>query len=189
MPRDAYDARGIFPKKGAYAVASMIEDLIDILTQEKTQYEKLYSLSEQMRDAIVVSDVPKVSAVTEAEQNVTTDLSSLDRKRADIMRNIALVMNKDEKELTVSAIVDTLDKQPEQKRQLAVIRDQIKEIMERLARLNTQNQTLIKQSMELLEFDLTLYRSMRQAPETANYNRSAVGTGDLLGGGGFDAKQ
>ncbi len=170
-------------------MASLIDDLIEILGNEKTQYEKLLDLSESMRDAIVVSDVPKVASITEAEQDVTTDLQNLDKKRAEIMRNIALVMNRDSDEFTISAIVDTLDSQPVAKQALSVVRDDIKELMDRLNRINTQNQALIKQSMELLEFDLTLYRSMRQAPVTANYDRSAYNTGALLGGGGFDAKQ
>ena len=58
-----------------------------------------------------------------------------------------------------------------------------------MAQLNTQNQALIKQSLEMVEFDLTLLKSMRQAPETANYNKNACNTGDLLGSSGFDAKQ
>ena len=45
------------------------------------------------------------------------------------------------------------------------------------------------QAMELVEFDMALLKSMRQAPETANYNRQAYNTGELLGSGGFDAKQ
>ena len=55
--------------------------------------------------------------------------------------------------------------------------------------INQQNEVLLKQALEMVEFDLTLLKSMRQAPETANYNRNAYNTGDLLGGGGFDAKQ
>ena len=40
----------------------------------------------------------------------------------------------------------------------------------------------------MTEFDITLFKSMRQAPETANYDRNAYNTGSLLGGSGFDAK-
>ena len=55
--------------------------------------------------------------------------------------------------------------------------------------INQQNQILLKQAMELAEFDITLFRSMRQAPETANYDRNACNTGMRLGTSGFDAKQ
>ena len=39
------------------------------------------------------------------------------------------------------------------------------------------------------KLDITLFKSMRQAPETANYDKNAYNTGTLLGGSGFDAKQ
>ena len=55
--------------------------------------------------------------------------------------------------------------------------------------INEQNEILLNQALEMVEFDLTLLKSMRQAPETANYNKIACNTGDLLGSSGFDAKQ
>ena len=58
-----------------------------------------------------------------------------------------------------------------------------------MADINQQNETLLKHAMEMAEFDLTLFRSMRQAPTTANYDKQANNTGDLLGSSGFDAKQ
>ena len=89
----------------------------------------------------------------------------------------------------MSMLEESLSGQPELQKRLAAGRSELKETMDELKRVNHTNQTLLKQSMELLEFDLNLFRSMRQAPETANYNRSAVNTGDLLGSRGFDAKQ
>ena len=60
---------------------------------------------------------------------------------------------------------------------------------EEMAAINEQNEILLNQALEMVEFDLTLLKSMRQAPETANYNKNACNTGDLLGSSGFDAKQ
>ena len=90
--------------------------------------------------------------------------------------------------LRVEAVF-TLDGQPALQERLAAVRTELKQTMDELKRINHTNQALLRQSMELLEFDLNLFRSMRQAPETANYNKSAVNTGDLLGSRGFDAKQ
>ena len=61
--------------------------------------------------------------------------------------------------------------------------------LDEMMKWNTQNQALLKNALEMVEFDLTLFKSLRQAPETANYNKDAYNTGSLLGGGGFDAKQ
>ena len=56
-------------------------------------------------------------------------------------------------------------------------------------KINELNSQLLAQAIELAEFDITLFKSMRQAPETANYDRNAYNTGDILGSSGFDAKQ
>ena len=86
-------------------------------------------------------------------------------------------------------LTQVLENETAEYQRLADARGELTQTMDRLKRINQTNQTLLRQSMELLEFDLNLFRSMRQAPETANYNRSAVNTGDLLGSRGFDAKQ
>lgn len=82
-----------------------------------------------------------------------------------------------------------LNKQPEEQSRLADLRDRLRKTLEEMADINKQNEILLQQSMEMVEFDLTLFRSMRQAPTTANYDKRANNTGDLLGSGGFDAKQ
>ena len=105
------------------------------------------------------------------------------------MNDIAIVLNKKPEELKVSMLEQSLAGQPALQERLAAVRTELKQTMDELKRINHTNQALLRQSMELLEFDLNLFRSMRQAPETANYNKSAVNTGDLLGSRGFDAKQ
>ena len=57
------------------------------------------------------------------------------------------------------------------------------------AKVNKENEALLKQSMELLEFDMNLVKSMRQSPMTANYTKDAYNTYDVLPGGGFDVKR
>ena len=170
-------------------MAGMMDDLVKVLVEEKTLYEKLADLSEEMKQAIIISDVPVVEQKTAEQQDATTDLQNLDRKRADIMRNVAVVLNKKPQEIKVSTLIEDLSGQPELKAQMTKAREELIAAMDRLKRVNSQNQALLTQAMELMEFDLNLYRSMKQAPETANYNRSAYSTGDILGHGGFDATQ
>jgi flagellar biosynthesis/type III secretory pathway chaperone len=167
----------------------MMDDLVQVLDEEKVLYEKLADLSEEMKQAIIVSDVPVVEKKTAEQQDVTTDIQRLDRKRADIMRNVAVVLNKKPEDIKVSTLIETLSGQPELKERMTRARTELVAAMDRLKKINAQNQALLTQAMELMEFDLNLYRSMKQAPETANYNRSAYNTGDILGHGGFDATQ
>ena len=170
-------------------MASLMDDLTQVLENETVAYKKLTELSEELKEALIVSDVPSVERLTAAQEDVSNGIQSLEHRRARIMNDIAVVLNKKPEELKVSALEESLSGQPELQEKLATIRMELKQTMEELKRVNHTNQTLLRQSMELLEFDLNLFRSMRQAPETANYNKSAVNTGDLLGSRGFDAKQ
>lgn len=166
-----------------------MDELTEVLEKETAEYKRLSELSEELRKALVESDVPAVERLTAAQEEAANDIRSLDGRRAHIMEDIAVVLNRDPKTLRVSELEATLENQPVQQQRLAAVRTELKQTMDGLKRINHTNQTLLHQSMELLEFDLNLFRSMRQAPETANYNRSAVNTGDLLGSRGFDAKQ
>ena len=170
-------------------MASLMDDLAQVLENETVEYQKLIDLSEDLREALIASDVPAVERISAGQEEVANGIQSLESKRAHIMNDIAVVLNKNPEELKISHLEETLANQPRAQERLAAVRIDLRETMSELKRINKANQTLIHQYMELLEFDLNLFRSMRQAPETANYNKSAVNTGDLLGSRGFDTKQ
>lgn len=170
-------------------MASLMDDLTQVLEKETVEYQRLVDLSEDLREALIESDVPAVERISAGQEEVANGIQSLETKRARIMSDIAVVLNKKPEELKISVLEETLANQPKEQQRLAAVRTGLKETMSQLKRINQANQALIHQSMELLEFDLNLFRSMRQAPETANYNKSAVNTGDLLGSRGFDTKQ
>ena len=170
-------------------MASLMDNLLDVLNEEESQYRELINLSNEKKDVLIRADIERLQQITEAEQNITDDLHNLEAKRRTIISDMAVVLRRDEEELTVEKMITILDKQPEEKEKLVQVRKRLRDTLDEMIRVNTQNQILIKQAMEMVEFDLTLFRSMRQAPETANYGRDAESTGDLLGRSGFDAKQ
>ena len=170
-------------------MASLMDDLTQVLENETVEYKKLVELSESLREAQIASDLPAVERLTADQEEVSNGIQSLESRRTRIMNDIAVVLNKKPEELKVSMLEQSRAGQPALQERLAAVRTELKQTMDELKRINHTNQALLRQSMELLEFDLNLFRSMRQAPETANYNKSAVNTGDLLGSRGFDAKQ
>ena len=50
---------------------------------------------------------------------------------------------------------------------------------------------MIQNALEMVQFNMQIMQSMNKAPETANYNRGACNTGDVIGTThkAFDAKQ
>ncbi len=170
-------------------MASLIENLLDIMAQEKEGYDRLYSLSEKKRKAIVKEDLARLEKITSKEQTVSDNLKALEGRRKKALHSMAVVFGRDDEELTVTQIIELLEKQPSEAAALTKARDELVRSAKQMQVLNDQIQILLSHAMEMVEFDMTLVKSMRGAPETGNYNRSAYNTGDVLPGGGFDTKQ
>lgn len=170
-------------------MASLMDDLIQVLESEKEQYQKLAELSKEKKQVIVKADVPALEKIVDIEQNITNVIQNLDNRRKKVMHDMAVVLNKPEEGFTISTIIEMLDSQPREQQQLKNVKNQLETALEEVRKINGQNQILLNQALDMVEFDLTLFRSMRTAPETANYNKNAYNTGDILGSSGFDAKQ
>ncbi|MCR5640895.1 MAG: flagellar protein FlgN [Lachnospiraceae bacterium] len=170
-------------------MASLVEDLLKILETEKETYDQLYELAESERAAIIDRKLDVLEETVSREQDLGSELKNLENARVKSLQSMAIVLGKDGQDLTVSQIIDLLGKTPVEQQKLKVAKDALVESATRMQMLNQQNQVLLNQAMELVDFDLTLFRSLRQAPETANYNRGAYATGEILPSGGFDAKQ
>ena len=172
-------------------MASLVEVLIDTLTKEESEYVTLLDRSRTKTPVIVKGDVEKLQTITDEEQSVVDRLIALDSRRAEAMKDIAEVMNRDVATLKLSHLIEMLEKRPSERDALVSLLDRLKATVGELRMVNDQNRELIKQSLDIVEFNLNLIKSQRSAPETGNYNRSADIAGSALGGptGGFDAKQ
>ena len=170
-------------------MASLMEELLDVLEREEVEYQKLVAFAEEKMDAVIKGDVEQLGKVTIGEQDVASELLNLSNKRTQVLTDMATVLGKDPKEITITKMIGYLEKQPAEQEKLTKQRDRLLEVGNKMHSLNQQNEALLKQALEMVEFDLTLLKSMRQAPETANYDKNAYNTGDILGSSGFDAKQ
>ena len=168
-------------------MASLVEELVKVLETEQKIYETLIGYGEQKTDILIRGDVAALEKLTGLEQLAGDQLIAQSNQQIQLLKDIANVLGKSKEKMTVTRLIELLDSQPQVQKQLAKARDGVMEAANHMHSLNEQNSVLIRQAIELNEFDLTLFKSLRQAPETANYDRSAANTGSLLGGGGFDA--
>ena len=166
-----------------------MEELLGVLKDEEQQYEMLIELNGEKREAVIKANIESLEQITIKEQEAASTLLNLSNKRGRVLKDMATVLGKDADEMTINRMIGYLESQPEEQQQLIDQRDRLIAAGTRMRTMNQQNETLLKQALEMVEFDLTLLRSMRQAPETANYDKNAYNTGDLLGGSAFDAKQ
>ena len=170
-------------------MASLVEELVSVLTHEEKLYSELLKCAEKKTQIVIDGDIPALEKLTAIEQEVSDELLSYGHKQVQLLNDIKTVLGKKEEMLTVTTLIGYLASQPEVQATLSTARNALLDTATKVQKKNQQNEILIKQAMELLEFDITLFKSMRQAPETANYNKNAYSTGMLLGSSGFDAKQ
>jgi hypothetical protein len=170
-------------------VASLVEELVTVLKEEEQLYSRLLGYGENKRQILIDADVPALEKLTDLEQEASDALLSLSNKQVEILKDIATVIGRTEEKMTVTRLIGYLASQPEIQTQLRDARDDLLNAAGKMQAVNRQNEALLKQAIELTEFDITLFRSLRQAPETANYDKNAYNTGTLLGSSGFDARQ
>lgn len=172
-------------------MASLMEVLIDVLDKESREYEQLLDLSMKKTPVIVSEDLDELARITDEEQIIVSRINHLDHQRNEAINDIADVLNKDVSKLKIVDLIDMLAARPEEQQKLAAVFDRLQENVRGVKRVNEQNRELIQEALELVQFNMTVLQSMNKAPETANYNKGAYSTGDMIGSNrkAFDAKQ
>ena len=170
-------------------MASLIDELIDVLDKEEREYQDLILLSREKTPVIVKGDLEKLQRITEAEQFVVTKLNKLEKKRVEVAKDIAMVLGEDEENLKVPDIIEILASQKTEQERLKEVYDRLKATLKEMVRLNDINKGLIKESLEFIEFNMNLYKGIYQEPETGNYTKMASASAPMATPGVFDAKQ
>lgn len=172
-------------------MASLMENLIMTLGDLCDEYENLLGLSTRKKPIIISGNLEELSKITDEEQIVVSRINHLDRKRQEVVHDIANVVNRDVEDLKLESMIQMLERRPSEQQKLARVYDRLKDVVHREKQINEQNRELISNALELVQFDINMFQAMRAAPQTANYNKGAFNTGAVIGVGKseFDAKQ
>ncbi len=171
-------------------MASLMEDLLDVLGKECDRYEALVEASAEKTPFIVKGDIEKIQEYTDIEQRYLDQIANLEKKRIEVIGDMANVLNRTVEEMTITNLITMIGKQPEEQAQLKELRDRLRDVTKKMRDVNERNKLLVEQSIQLVEFDMNLIRGLRQAPETNNYNKNAANIGEIYTGStSFDAKQ
>ncbi len=170
-------------------MASLIDELIDVLDKEEKEYQDLILLSREKTPVIVKGDLEKLQKITEAEQYVVGKINKLEKKRTEVAKDIAVVLGKNESELKVPDLVELLASQPAEQERLRDVYDKLRATLKEMVQVNDINRGLVKESLEFIEFNMNLLKGVYQEPETGNYTKSAYASKPVATPGVFDAKQ
>lgn len=172
-------------------MASLMETLIEVLEKENLEYKNLLDLSIKKTPAIVSDDIKSLAKITDEEQIIVSRINHLDNQRNEAVNDIANVLNKDVTKLKIVDLINMLAARPREQEKLASVFDELRRNVRAVKRINEQNRELIENALELVQLNMQVLQSLNKAPETANYNRGAYNTGDVIGtvSKAFDAKQ
>ena len=170
-------------------MASLMEELLDTLRKEQETYQALLPVVECKTQAIIENDLKKIQVITEVEQEAIGKIMQLERKRANVIKNMGIVLNKKTSDLTLPNLIELLDKQPAQQQELKEIHTELAKALKRVNSVNEHNKHLIEQSLEMISYNMNILQSTRIVPGN-NYTRNA-GQWDMTASqtGMFDAKQ
>ena len=168
-----------------------MENLIDVLEQECSEYEVLLELSQKKTPIIVSGNLENLQKITDEEQELVSRINHLDKKRAEVTVDIANVLNKDVTTLKLKNLIEMLEGRPVEQKALANTHDRLQSAVRELKKVNEHNAELLNEALDMVAFEMNLVQAMNAAPETANYNKGAYTAGDTMGvtSRGFDAKQ
>ena len=172
-------------------MASLMENLIEVLGQESEEYEGLLALSQKKMRIIAGANLEDLQKITDDEQEVVSRLNRLEKRRIEVAADIANVLNKDVETMKLTNLIEMLSARPAEQAALAAVHDRLNSVVRELKRTNEQNSELLEEALELVNFEMNMLQAYKAAPETANYTRSAYNSGAQMGvdSGGFDAKQ
>lgn len=171
-------------------MASLIDELVEVLDKENSEYTILLALSTEKTSTIVKNDIEQLQLLVTKEQEVVDRINILEKQREKTVEDICKVLHVNPGDLTVKVLIDLLKKQPEEQKKLQEVHTKLGNTLKKMVRVNESNKMLMKESMEILEFEMNLVKGLKMAPETNNYTKGAYSAGGTeYGAGAFDAKQ
>ena len=171
-------------------MASLMEELIGTLTAEEEIYRDLVPVEEEKTRAIIANDLKALKDITVREHELVDRTSALEGKRERVTLDIATVLSMDPKNITLEKIIDVLKNQPDDQKRLQIVHDRLRKTVMRLQAVNDQNKTLLKEAMDMIEFNMNVIRSTRMSSGSSNYSSDASEVAGMAPQHGmFDAKQ
>lgn len=152
-------------------MASLIENLITQLNEEYAVYEQLLVVSREKTSVIVANNLDRLKEVTDREQFLVDQITSLESTRRGTMVNIASVLGKRTDELKITDVIGFLDGQPEFRDPLTEINEKLAKLAKKLKEVNSHNKDLIEECLSMIDYNINLLQNLNRAPETAEYSK------------------
>lgn len=169
-------------------MASLIENLIQILDEELECYTNELNIANQKTDIIVKDDFDALQIITKAEQQIAGRIVRLEKQRQQVINDIGLVLNRDKEELTIAKLASLLENSLKEQKKLYELKENIINVVTELKNKNEENRKLIEHSLEYIDFTINALQSARTMQDN-NYEGKGQTIDRKQSTHYFDAKQ
>lgn len=171
-------------------MASLLEELVATLNEEEAVYRQLIPIEQDKTRAIIANNLEALEEITTKEHDLVDKSSALEGKRERIATDMATVLGLNPKTINLNEITEALKNQPGDKAVLQEVHERLRKTVLQLQDINTQNKELLKETMDMLEFNMNVIRSTRMSSGSSNYSSDASEIAGMAPQHGmFDAKQ
>lgn len=171
-------------------MASLLEELVATLNEEEAVYRQLIPIEQDKTRAIIANNLEALEEITTKEHDLVDKSSALEGKRERIATDMATVLGLNPKTINLNEITEALKNQPRDKMVLQEVHERLRKTVLQLQDINTQNKELLKETMDMLEFNMNVIRSTRMSSGSSNYSSDASEIAGMAPQHGmFDAKQ
>ncbi len=140
--------------------------MISVLSNELKAYQELLKLSQKKTDVLVKGDVKLLDEITKVEQDMIMQMGKLEAKRGNIIKKIAETYKKDIKQINMSFLKQIMAQ--ENIKKLEDLQEDMKYTLKQIDKKNKDNEGLIKQALEYIDFSINLLKDVGQTK--SNYN-------------------
>lgn len=146
-----------------------IDQLIIALTKEKDLYKDYLDIATKKKEIIIGGHVKELENITTIEQNLIVQLGKIDHIRNSIIGNILK-----EKDIeSVGSLSELVEHLPENyKEELLDLKGDLERVINDIKDINDLNGSLIKQSLDYIDFNMNLILSLENTGSTYESNAS-----------------
>jgi flagellar biosynthesis/type III secretory pathway chaperone len=119
-------------------LAGLLDDLITLLREQVNDFLDLAALATEKREAIIKNDVEHLQTIVNIENSIVGRNQKADRRRIELMKDVATVLNSDSNTLTISHLANLLEGKPGQD-ELIEVGEALREAADELKKINEQN--------------------------------------------------
>ncbi len=160
-----------------------IDSFIQILDKQLLLNEKLLNLAFEKQDIIKNNDVARLNGIVLEEQNIVKEIIFLEKNRAIAVENIQRDLDIKKPITNIKEVVNKVSKDRAQK--ITDISKNLKEVLAKLKVQNDLNNELIKISLDYIDLNVNIFKSMVSNEPKTYGKRAYENDGD---GRIFDSK-